>query len=73
MDLDEKGYIQLKRHSMTSVDGVFAAGDVHDIRYRQAITASAAGCRAAMDAEKWLEEREHPGTPAVRTAARHVA
>lgn len=73
VDLDEKGYIQLKRHSMTSVEGVFAAGDVHDLRYRQAITASAAGCRAAMDAEKWLEEQEHPGTPAVRTAARHVA
>ncbi|HEX9815474.1 MAG TPA: FAD-dependent oxidoreductase, partial [Candidatus Thermoplasmatota archaeon] len=72
IDLDEKGYIRLTKHSATSVDGVFAAGDVHDIRYRQAITAAAAGCRAAMDAEKWLEEQEH-GAPAVRTAARHVA
>jgi len=72
LDLDEKGYIQLKRHSMTNVEGVFAAGDVHDIRYRQAVTAAAAGCRAAMDAEKWLEEQEHPGTAAVRTAARHA-
>ena len=73
IDLDEKGYIRLKHHSATSVEGVFAAGDVHDIRYRQAITAAAAGCRAAMDAEKWLEEQEHPEKPAVRTAARHVA
>lgn len=73
IDLDEKGYIRLTHHSNTSVEGVFAAGDVHDIRYRQAVTAAAAGCRAAMDAEKWLEEQEHPGTPAVRTAARHVA
>lgn len=59
VDLDAKGYLVLKNHSMTSVEGVFGAGDVHDLRYRQAITAAGAGCRAAMDAEKWLEAREH--------------
>ncbi|MBI2077372.1 MAG: thioredoxin-disulfide reductase [Euryarchaeota archaeon] len=72
VDLDEKGYLVLKRHSMTSVEGVFAAGDVHDIRYRQAITAAGAGCRAAMDAEKWLEEQEHPGARAVPAAPRRA-
>jgi thioredoxin reductase (NADPH) len=72
VELDAKGYIVLKKHSNTNVPGVFAAGDVHDLRYRQAITAAGAGCRAAMDAEKWLEEQEHPQTPAVRSAARHA-
>jgi thioredoxin reductase (NADPH) len=68
VELDERGYIKLKNHSMTSVDGVFAAGDVHDIRYRQAITAAAAGCRAAMDAEKWLEAHEDAPAKTVPTA-----
>ncbi len=44
---------------MTSVDGVFAAGDVVDTRYKQAITAAGMGCQAAMDVEKWLEENVH--------------
>ncbi len=56
--LDEKGYIDTPDGVLTSVDGVFVAGDVSDVRYRQAITASAAGCRAAMDAEKYLESLE---------------
>jgi len=55
LELDQKGYIVLKNHSKTSVPGVFAAGDVYDWRYQQAVTAAAAGCRAAMDAEEFLE------------------
>ncbi len=65
VDVDAKGYVVLKNHTSTSVPGVFAAGDVHDARYRQAITAAAAGCRAAMDAEKWLEDQEHAAKVAV--------
>jgi len=59
LELDDKGYIALKNNSLTSVEGVFAAGDVHDYRYRQAITAGGFGCMAALDVEKWLTERKH--------------
>ena len=58
LEFDEKGYIALtKRSSHTNIEGVFAAGDVADSTYRQAITASGMGCQAAMDAERWLAER----------------
>jgi len=56
--LDSEGYIVHSQHTMTSVPGVFAAGDVVDKRYRQAITAAGMGCQAAMDAERWVAERE---------------
>jgi len=59
IDLDDHGYVLLREHTRTNVDGVFACGDVADTRYRQAITAAGNGCQAAMDAEKWLEAR-HP-------------
>jgi thioredoxin reductase (NADPH) len=58
LDLDEAGYIVSPDGVTTNVEGVFVAGDVNDIRYKQAVTAAGAGCRAAMDAEKHLEALE---------------
>jgi thioredoxin reductase (NADPH) len=58
IELDKKGYIVVRDLTKSSVEGVFVAGDVHDYRYRQAVTAAGFGCMAAMDAEKWLEGQE---------------
>ncbi len=67
VQLDTQGFIKLldPSRTLTSVEGVFAAGDVADPLYKQAITAAAMGCKAALDAERWLEsvETHNPNPP----------
>ena len=63
LDLDQ-GYIVIHDGSKTNVEGVFAAGDVHDRIYKQAVTAAGAGCQAAIDAEKFLDELEQTDSTA---------
>lgn len=59
LDVDDEGYVQVKHPTTsTSIPGVFAAGDLVDRTYRQAITAAGSGCSAAIDAERWLAEQE---------------
>ena len=57
LEVDAKGYLVVTDHTRTRIEGVFVAGDVQDHRYRQAVTAAGDGCRAALDAERWLEEQ----------------
>ncbi|HZR43714.1 MAG TPA: thioredoxin-disulfide reductase [Ktedonobacteraceae bacterium] len=57
INMDHAGYIIPVEHTMTNIPGVFAAGDVTDHRYRQAVTAAGDGCRAAIDLERWLESQ----------------
>ena len=67
LEKDEKGYLVVEHQTHSGIEGVFIAGDVHDHRYRQAVTAAGDGCRADIDAERWLEE--HGIVEAVATTA----
>lgn len=58
LELDKQGYLVSRDGVRTAIEGVFVAGDVYDHRYRQAVTAAGMGCKASMEAEKYLEARE---------------
>jgi thioredoxin reductase (NADPH) len=58
IETDEKGFIKVREHTKTNIEGVFVAGDVHDRQYMQAVTAAGFGCAAALEAERWLEAQK---------------
>ena len=58
LELDQYGYLIIKDHTKTSQEGIFAAGDVADYRYRQAITSAGVGCMAALDAQAYLSQQK---------------
>ena len=57
IETDEQGFIRVKDHIKTNIDGIFVAGDVHDSHYKQAVTAAGFGCMAALEVEKWLSNQ----------------
>jgi thioredoxin reductase (NADPH) len=70
LETDEKGYLRADgATTATNIDGVFVSGDVDDSRYRQAVTAAGEGCRAAIDAERWLESQEAHTAQKLETGA----
>jgi thioredoxin reductase (NADPH) len=73
LEMNALGYLKPSERTMTSIPGVFVAGDVDDARYRQAVTAAGEGCRAAIDAERWLEEQGEPEAGAVLVSAGEAA
>ncbi len=74
VDLDPEGYVQVEGNTThTSLDGVFAAGDLVDHTYRQAVTAAGTGCSAAIDAERWLTEHAEPAAAAKTKSAEAAA
>jgi thioredoxin reductase (NADPH) len=68
LPMDEKGYLLVEEHTRSVIEGVFVAGDVHDHRYRQAVTAAGDGCKAAIDAERWLEDQAEEASEQQRAA-----